>query len=415
MKNFRFSTKLLMGAAVACALSLSMVSCDDDDDDDPAPTNNNGGGNTGAPEVLVGLDIDANTTWTSDNIYVLTSRIKVRPGATLTIEPGTIIKGSEGQGVNAKVLMVMRDATIIADGTASDPIIFTSTNDQIQPGQIESPNLPNDLVGQWGGLALLGNAIISSGTSAGGFDVDQIEGVPTSDTDGLYGGNDNADNSGILRYVSVRHGGTEIGGGDELNGISFGGVGSGTTVEYIEIVANADDGLEFYGGAVNATNVVVWNNGDDALDTDQDYVGTIDNVFIVGPAGSVMELDGPEGTIVSGNLHTIQNGTAVAVRPDNTTAGDLLNFDANTNIAVNNMYYAQVDAAQRLNANSVDATNASFSNITLNVTAGTAGSYVNAGEPDLTAAVSVGSTGQADAADFAGWSWAGVAGNLGSL
>ena len=422
MKNSKI-TKLLMGAAIACALSFTFTACSDDDDDDPAPGNPTPPPASGAPQKFVNLDISSNTTWSNDTIYVITARVKVRPLVTLTIEPGTIIKGDVGQGTNAKVLMVMRNATIIADGAANDPnnpepIIFTSINDQIQPGQVVSPNLPNDAVGLWGGLAILGNAIIASGDTdpnGGAFDYDQIEGVPASDADGQYGGTNNADNSGILRYVSVRHGGTQISGGNELNGISLGGIGSGTVMENIEVVANADDGIEFYGGAVNATNVVIWNNGDDALDTDQNYVGTVSNVFIVGPAGSVVELDGPEGGATASANHTIENVTVVATR-GNTNAEDLLNFDSNTNINFNNVYYSStLSSQQKLNGNNDFNPIATFSNITLNVPVDSVASYINTATPSLAPAVSQGTTGQADATDFDDWSWAGVEGNLGSL
>jgi hypothetical protein len=422
MKNFRFTTKLLMGAAIAFAAMAPLTSCsdDDDDDEDPTPTtNNNGGGGCTpqAPTLDVNLDIDADRTWSKDTVYILRSRIKVRPGATLTIQPGTVIKGDEGQGNAAVVLMVMRGARINANGTAQEPIIFTSIRDCIEPGQIASPNLPSDLQGQWGGLAILGNGIISSGNPSGmGYDEDNIEGVPTSDSDGLYGGNDSLDNSGTLRYVSVRHGGTEIAPGDELNGISFGGVGSGTTVENIEIVGNADDGVEFYGGSVNVTNLVVWNNGDDAIDTDQDYVGTIDNGYIVGPEGSCFELDGPEGSIVSGKNHTIRNITVVAVRGDGTAAGDLLNFDSNTNISMDNIYWATVDPNQKIGKANTTSAGATFSNLTINVASTAVNSYLPAGfDPKVSAALSAGTTSPTNAAPFNNWTWAGTANNLGSL
>ena len=148
-----------MGAMLTCALSASFTSCKDDDSDDSVVTPTA----SGAPQKLIGIDITSNTTWSEDTIYVLTSRIKVRSGVTLTINPGTIVKGSQGQEANAKVLMVMRGAKLMADGTASKPIIFTSILDKIQPGEIQS-TLPNDLQGQWGGLAILGNAKISKGT-----------------------------------------------------------------------------------------------------------------------------------------------------------------------------------------------------------------------------------------------------------
>lgn len=415
MKNFRFTTKLLMGAAIACALSVSFTSCDDDDDDDDTtPTTPV---TSGAPEKLIGLDITSNTTWSKDTIYVLTSRIKVKPGATLTINPGTIVKGAQGQEANAKVLMVMRGAKIIADGTASEPIIFTTVLDKIQPGQIQSPNLPSNLQGQWGGLAILGNAKISKGTldPTGMFDEAQIEGVPATDLDGRYGGTNDADNSGILRYVSVRHGGTSIGSGNELNGISFGGVGSGTVVENIEIVANADDGLEFYGGTVSATNVVVWNNGDDALDTDMAYNGTIDNFVLIGMEGSPFELDGPEGSYINGN-HTIKNGTVVAVRTDGTAAEDLINYDVNTNANLQNIHFASVVSGQEVNSKGRASRDyLTMSNITINVDAANLAGYINTAEAAVSGFVSTGTTGAANTSSFASWTWAGASGALSGL
>lgn len=410
MKKFKLSNKLMMGAAIACALSVSMSSCSDDDDDKPASTTNTVvTDNSGAPLKFIGVDITANTTWSNDTIYILTSRVKVRPGATLTIEAGTVIKGAQGQETNAKVLMVMRGAKIMAEGTATSPIIFTTVADNIQPGQIQSPNMSSDAQGLWGGLAILGNAKISvsTGTEA------QIEGVPLSDTDGLYGGNDDADNSGVLRYVSVRHGGTSIGSGNELNGISFGGVGSGTVVDHIEIVANADDGLEFYGGTVNATNVLVWNNGDDALDTDMSYSGTIDNFILIGPQGSPFELDGPEGSYL-GAVHTIKNGTVVATRPDNTAASDLINYDVNTNAALQNIHFTNVSSGQLVNSqNRTSRDYLTMSNITINVTDVTP--YISTAEAAISSSVSAGTTGFANVSEFSNWTWAAASGSLSGL
>lgn len=363
------------------------------------------------PEKIINADVVANTTWYKDTIYILNTRVKVRPPATLTIKPGTIIKGGLGQGANITVLMIMRDAKIIADGSPSEPIIFTTVADQIQPGEIASPILPNDFQGKWGGLAILGNGIISSGiNSGGGFDVDQIEGVPAADADGKYGGNDDNDDSGVLRFVSVRHGGASLAPGNELNGISFGGVGRGTTVEFVEILGCADDGIEACGGAVNIKNIVVLNNGDDAIDTDQDYKGTIDNGFVICPEGSPFELDGPEGTNSLGRNHTVKNFTVVAVRADGTRAYDLLNFDSNTNVSLENIHYATVAPSQRINTNRANSPVATFSNITLNVS--NVATYINSGQSNLNSAVSTGHTSYADASKFLDWSWASLSGSL---
>ena len=124
-----------------------------------------------------------------------------------------------------------------------------------------------DTRGQWGGLIVLGNAT----TNFGG--VAQVEGIPADNDQASYGGDDDTDNSGVLRYVSVRHGGAELGAANEINGITFAAVGSGTTVENVEVVSNLDDGIEFFGGAVSVTNAIVAFCGDDSFDWDQGYHG----------------------------------------------------------------------------------------------------------------------------------------------
>jgi len=152
----------------------------------------------------------------------------------------------------------------------------------------------------------MGNAPISV---EGDGETSQIEGIPADDINGLYGGNDPADNSGILRYVSVRHGGAVIGADNEINGITLGGVGSGTVIDHVEVVANKDDGIELFGGSVDVTNALVWAADDDALDIDQGYSGTIDNAVVIAFGGTDhgLEIDGPEGSL--GGSFTISNLT----------------------------------------------------------------------------------------------------------
>lgn len=265
--------------------------------------------------VIVSSNIESNTTWTADNVYVLAGRITVTNGATLTIEPGTIIKGQAGTGANATCLLIARGSKLMADGTESQPIIFTSVADEIEPGQTVSPNLDPDLNGLWGGLIVLGYAPISADAAEV-----QIEGIPASDPNGLYGGTDASDNSGSLNYISIRHGGANIGEGNEINGLTLGGVGNGTSIRNIEIVANQDDGIEFFGGTVNVSNLLVWNAGDDAIDTDQAFNGSLTNFVVVCGAETdhALEIDGPEGTYIAG--HTLSNGSIKGA--DNSELGD---------------------------------------------------------------------------------------------
>ena len=245
--------------------------------------------------LSVSGEISESTTWTNNNIYVLNQKVVVSSGVVLTIQAGTIIKGTEGTGSLASALIVAKGGKLNAVGTATEPIIFTSINDNIEIGQTAGTNLDETNSGLWGGLIVLGDAPCSF---SGDVETLQIEGIPADDTFGLYGGNNATDNSGVYQYISIRHGGALIGEGNEINGLTLGGVGSGTVIENIEVVANVDDGIEFFGGTVNASNLLVWAQGDDALDIDQAYSGTIDNAVVVLGANSdhAFEIDGPEGS-----------------------------------------------------------------------------------------------------------------------
>ena len=159
--------------------------------------------------IEISSNITSDTTWETGKVYVLKSRISVVDGVTLTIEPGTIIKGDVGTGANATALIIAQGGKIMAEGTSTSPIIFTSTADNIQTGEILSPNLSGELNGLWGGLIVLGKAPIS----ADAISV-QIEGIPASDINGLYGGSSIDDNSGVIKYISIRHGGANIGEGN---------------------------------------------------------------------------------------------------------------------------------------------------------------------------------------------------------
>jgi hypothetical protein len=366
--------------------------------------------NVGTEEMIVYVNsnITADETWTTGKVYVLKSRIAVVSGVTLTIEPGVIVKGEAGTQANATALLIARGAKLMAQGTEQSPIIFTSVADEIMPGEIASPNLAPDVAGLWGGLLILGNARISASNESGDVSEVQIEGIPTSDPNGLYGGNDNADNSGVIRYISIRHGGTDIGAGNEINGLSLGGVGNGTIIENVEIVSNQDDGIEFFGGTVNLKNAVVWNVNDDAIDTDQSYNGTVDNFIILTPTGHNFELDGPEGSYEAG--HIIKNGTVVCSDEEfGRVSSDLINVDANSIVDLQNIYFTAIVEGQMINR--VTAEGVTFNSIMLNVAAGDLASHVNG---DVPAGVTAGGTPQANASVF-GWTWASVAGKLAGL
>lgn len=201
-------------------------------------------------------------TWTRDKQYLVEGFIYVNDGQTLTIEAGTVIRFKSGEAENASALIVARGGKIIAEGTRPEPIIFTSEDDDLQ-GEIA-----DEARGLWGGLIILGNAPLNIEGNE-----NSIEGLPLAEPRNFYGGDNETDNSGILKYVSIRHGGTNIGEGNEINGLTLGGVGSGTVIDYVEIISNEDDGIEIFGGTVNIKHLVVSGCGDDAFDYDLGWSG----------------------------------------------------------------------------------------------------------------------------------------------
>jgi hypothetical protein len=303
---------------IAIALALVAASCSSDDGGAVIPVDDTG---TPAVDVRLSGQITSDMTLTSDVIWELEGRVTVTNGATLTIEPGTIIKAFAGTGANASTLIVARGAQINAVGTAAAPIIFTSVADNIDVGQVSGSNLDENDRGLWGGLLVLGNARVSLDGNATEA---QIEGIPASDINGRYGGNDDADNSGSLAYISIRHGGALIGEGNEINGLTLGGVGTGTSISNIEVVGNVDDGIEFFGGSVNASNLLVWAQGDDGLDIDQAYSGTIDNAVVAlgDISDHALEIDGPEGSLEG--MFTITNLTLIG--NSNTENGEYADY-----------------------------------------------------------------------------------------
>lgn len=395
----------ILKSSLALALSISLFSCKKESTPTPQPPVVND-----PKEVVVTQNIAANETWSASKTYILGGRITVLSGATLTIEPGTVIKGQAGTGANATALLIARGAKLMAEGTADKPIIFTTVADEITPadvaaGNFASPNLAPDANGLWGGVLILGNASISASASQ-----IQIEGIPTSDQNGLYGGSDDADNSGVIKYISIRHGGANIGAGNEINGLTLGGVGSGTVIENVEVIGNQDDGIEWFGGTVSVKNVVVWNAGDDAIDADQSWGGTLDNFVVVTPGDHVFELDGAEGTM--SRAYTIKNGTVVNDHDSKTTGGDLINTDKNTKVNLENIFFKNVASGQKVNRTK-DNPDTKFTNIVINGT-GSADDYIADGPAPTGITLGSSATGKANVSGL-GWTWASKAGALAGL
>ncbi|MBY0244725.1 MAG: hypothetical protein K2Q03_04650, partial [Sphingobacteriaceae bacterium] len=213
-------------------------------------------------ENVVKGDISKDTKWTADKIYTLSGFVYVTDGATLTIEPGTIIKGDKATKGS---LIITRGSKINAVGTAEKPIVFTS-----------SFAVGARSAGDWGGIIILGKAKVNP---AGGTVV--IEGGLTPTAGGAadkyvtYGGNDDADNSGTMKYVRIEYAGVPFVPGNEINALTLGGVGSGTTLDYIQVYRSGDDAFEWFGGSVNAKHLVAVGTVDDDFDTDFGYSGKV--------------------------------------------------------------------------------------------------------------------------------------------
>ncbi len=220
-------------------------------------------------DIIVVKDADVGagvTNWTARNEYHLDGYIFVEDGSVLNIEAGTVIKGlaSPSTGDVSSALIVARGGQLFAIGTEDAPIVFTAEFDDI--------NDPADLneadKGLWGGIIILGAATV--GVDGG---VQNVEGIPSTEGRAEYGGTIDNDNSGVLRYISIRHGGSKLEANNEINGLTLGGVGSETEIDYIEVFANLDDGIELFGGKVDVKHAVVSFCGDDSFDYDQSWDG----------------------------------------------------------------------------------------------------------------------------------------------
>jgi hypothetical protein len=289
-----------------------------------------------------------NHSWVATNTYILDGFVYIMSNAVVNIEAGTVVRGDTGSGTSSGAandfgcLFVCRGGKVNANGTATKPIIFTYVEDDVN----DSGDLPFPTRGLWGGVVIFGNARINNaGWTTNNVSYDIYEGLPdlavTNAVNGQvdfihrFGGSDDNDNSGVYRYVSVRHGGKKLTTDKEINGWSMGAVGRGTTMEYLEAYCIADDGFEFFGGSVNTKYLVSAFNDDDGFDTDEGYNGN--NQFWFGIQESNAKDNGAEqngqpqapDVRVPGALplatYTIRNATFIGAGT-NTTANDALRF-----------------------------------------------------------------------------------------
>ena len=304
--------------------SFLILSCAEDDTadiiiNDYSVTNNNGGGNGSSQVVYLSGTYVENLTLDSSNQYIINGPMIMTDGTTLTIPAGMTIEAlAAGSDV---YLAIAQGAKIIANGNASNPIVFTS-------------NSSAPTAGDWGGLILLGKAPINSVT-AGATATSEIGSLP-------YGGIDATDNSGSLQYVRVEYSGGKADGQSENNGFSFYGVGSGTIVQYVQMFEGLDDGFEFFGGTVNVDNLSVVNAQDDSIDWTEGYVGTITNAYVKHGADhdKGIEADGYNTDIgnnsspVFWSNPTIDNITIVGL--GSSTGNVAIRLRAGTRVTINN-------------------------------------------------------------------------------
>ncbi|OFY83216.1 MAG: hypothetical protein A3F72_03360 [Bacteroidetes bacterium RIFCSPLOWO2_12_FULL_35_15] len=269
-----------------------------------------------SPTVTISSNITVNTTWTSGNVYLLQGQIYVKSGSTLTIQPGTVIlgdKASTGAG-----LFITKGSKIMAVGTAAQPIVFTSNQ-----------AVGARALGDWGGVILMGKA---ANNQPGG--IANIEGIaPSADTE--FGGGtsaDDNDNSGVMQYVRIEWGGYVYAPSKEINGLTFGSVGSGTTIDHIQVSFANDDAFEWFGGTVNCGYLVSYRNLDDDFDTDFGFRGNIqfglsvrdanlaDNPSVSTSEGFESDNDGSGSTATPQTAAIFSNMTLIGPYRGNTAA-----------------------------------------------------------------------------------------------
>ncbi len=280
----------------------------------------------------LGVRYTGNVTLTNDNVYEIAAgfpgtkvgdgdfdrgTVPVPGNHTMVVEPGTLVFGEPQEA-----LVITRGSRLIAKGTATAPIVMTSAQQLSQRFDANVATPVDSGRGEWAGLMLMGNARDNQCADFNTCDVAAEGNV------GFYGGPDDDDSSGSLRYLVVRHGGNDIDGqGNELNGISFAGVGRSTTVQYIQVHRNFDDGVEFFGGSVFVANAVLTGHLDDHFDCDNGWTGGAQYVLII-PEGD----EGNRGIECDGNFALepitfplLSNFTILA--PSSRTPGNVTNSE----------------------------------------------------------------------------------------
>lgn len=333
MKN-----NLILGLAI-----ISMLfSCTTDDTadiviNDNSVINNNGGGNTPTDgcEAIPAAVFNSNLVLEANKCYTISGPVIMASGTNLIINEGVTIE-AEASGADVYIA-ISQGAKIIANGTASNPIVMTS-------------GAANPAAGDWGGLIILGRAPINSVTGSA-TSTSEIASLP-------FGGTNAADDSGTIRYVRVEYSGGAADGQSENNGFSFYGVGNSTIVEYIQAFEGKDDGVEFFGGTVNASYVSVVNAQDDSIDWTEGYTGTITNAYVKHGADhdKGIEADGYNTDFSNAagyfSKPTVNNLTIIG--NGSTTGNEAIRLRAGTQGIFNNIYIEGFEEAFDLDGDAGD-------------------------------------------------------------
>ncbi len=310
-KSFLFSVVLLMVLSIGCRKIES--------DGEIQIVVVGGGGTTQGETITLQGRISKDTVLKKQNTYILKGLVYMVNNATMTIEPGTVIKGSYS-GTDVAALVITRGAKIQANGTATAPIVFTSAS-------------PNPQSGDWGGIVICGRAPVNTSFN-GAANTFQVEGgIDNGNGDGLAGGNDPADNSGTLRYVRIEYAGYAFQPDKEINSLTMAAVGNGTTIENVQVSYAKDDAYEWFGGTVNCKFLIAYKTLDDDFDTDNGFSGKIQFGLVIRDSlladisrSEAFESDNnPSGTTASPKTSPIfSNITAIGPRATLSNVGNSL-------------------------------------------------------------------------------------------
>lgn len=317
--------KYILGAVAFTALLTTGCRKIESDGEIQVVIVNGGGPTTTGETITLQGRINADTILRKKNTYILKGPVYMVNNKTMTIEPGTVIKGSFS-GADVAVLIITRGSKLIAAGNASEPIIFTSAS-------------PNPQSGDWGGIVLCGKASVNTtfAGTGGGAGIYEVEGgINNGNGDGLAGGGitpDDNDNSGTLSYVRIEYAGYAFQPDKEINSLTMAAVGRGTTIDHIQIAYAKDDAFEWFGGSVNCKYLIAYKTLDDDFDTDNGYNGKVqfgliirDSLLADGSRSEAFESDNNSGggTVSPKTAPIFSNITAIGPRTTLNNVGNSL-------------------------------------------------------------------------------------------